>query len=249
MSAILALLLLTLSPATAQEVAQSPGGACAAQYEAGDYPAAAACYRALEAAGHHNGHLHYNEGNAWYRAGDTGRAVLAYRRAQLHLPRDGDVQANLNAARRGAKDDLEPPDARGAVARTLLAPYDALSQAELLLLGSLAAALLFVLLAIRVRRELPGGGGPLVLLGLLAAGALFGWSVRSYELTTSPVAVVVGAEVTLRSGRDLQSVDLVRLHAGAEALVVEEGDQWVQVALSSGQRGWLPASELGLVRP
>jgi tetratricopeptide (TPR) repeat protein len=249
MSALLALLLLAIPAASAQEVATSPGAACAADYERGAYADAAACYRALEAAGHHNGHLHYNEGNAWYRAGDTGRAVLAYRRAELYLPRDGDVRANLAAARRAAKDDLEPPDSRGAFARAVLAPYDGLSPRELLLLGSVAWALFFSLLALRVRRDLPGGAGPLVLLGILAAAALIGWSIRSYELATSPVAVVLGDEVTLRSGRDLQSVDLARLHAGAEVTVVEEGDAWVQVALSSGQRGWMPASELGLVRP
>lgn len=248
MSAILVLLLL-VAPAAAQELGASPGADCSSKYGAGDYAEAAACFRALEAAGHRNGHLLYNEGNAWYRAGDTGRAVLAFRRAAIYLPRDGDVRANLQSARRRAKDDLAPPDTRGALASTVLAPYDALSPGELLWLGSVAWALLFGLLAVRVRRELPGGVGPLILLASLAAAALIGWSARSYQLTASPLAVVVGQEVTLRSGRDLQSVDLVRLHAGAEVRVVEEGGSWYQVALSSGQRGWLPGSEVGLVRP
>ena len=248
MSVVL-LLLLIVAPAAAQEVAQAPGARCTALYEGGAYTDAAECFRALESAGHRNGHLLYNEGNAWYRAGDAGRAVLAFRRAAVYLPRDGDVRANLAAARRRAKDDLEPPDTRSALAGTVLAPYDALSPAELLLLGSAAWGLLFVLLAVRVRRELPGGVGPLILLAMLAASGLMGWSARSYQLTASPLAVVVGEEVTLRSGRDLQSVDLVRLHAGAEVRVVEEGGSWYQVALSSGQRGWLPGSEVGLVRP
>lgn len=248
MTALFALLLL-VSPAAAQEVAQAPGAACTAAYEGGQYQAAAECFRGLQSDGHRNGHLLYNEGNAWYRAGDIGRAVLAYRRALIFLPRDGDVVANLRSARQRATDDLEPPDTRGALLGTVLAPYDALGPRELLVVGSVAWALFFGLLAVRVRRDLPGGAGPLVLLALLAASALIGWSARSYQLAAHPLAVVVGDEVTLRSGRDLQSVDLVRLHAGAEVRVVEEDAAWIQVALSSGQRGWLPSSELGLVRP
>lgn len=248
MKALLLVMMLAL-PASAQQVAQPASFDCGALYEAGSYAEAAACFGSLEATGNHNGHVLYNQGNAWYRAGDVGRAVHAYRRALLYLPRDGDVRANLASARSRAKDALEPPDSRGALGRALLAPYDSFSAGELLLLGSLAWALLFSALAVRTRRELIGGAGLLVLIAIFAGLNLIGWTARSYQLRQHPVAVVLSAEVTLRSGRDLQSVDLARLHAGAEGRVVERTDDWVQVALSSGQRGWLPASEVGLVLP
>ena len=54
---------------------------CVEQYNAGAYADAARCFEALEAEGHLNGHLLYDQGNAWYRAGDVGRAIHAWRRA------------------------------------------------------------------------------------------------------------------------------------------------------------------------
>ena len=222
---------------------------CPGLYEAGDYRAAAACFEALEQSGTHNGHLLYNLGNAWYRAGDPARALLAYRRASLYLPRDGDLAANLESVRGQTKDDLDPPDTRSTLASTLLGPYDALSQRELLLVGGIAWALFMLLLAWRTRRELPYGLGLVLLTGSVAVFGLVGGGARSYQTSHSPIAVVLSPEVTVRSGRDVRSTDLVRLHAGAEVRALEEHDDWTQVLLSNGTRGWLPRESLGLVQP
>jgi len=227
----------------------APAFDCEALYKGGDYKASIDCFLALESQGHHNGHLLYNLGNAWLRHGEVGQAVLAYRRALLFLPRDGDLRANLKTARERARDDLEPPDVRAPLARTLLAPYDSLSSSELLVLGVTTWALCFLLLTIRRLRETEGLGAVAGVLAVVAILGLSGHFVRSYQQEARPITIVLADEVTLRSGRDLRSVDLARLHAGAELSAVEQSDGWVQVLLSSGQRGWLPASELGLVRP
>jgi len=236
----LLLALLTFAPAQAAD--------CFGAYEAGEYADAATCFEELELAGNHNGHLLYDTGNAWYRAGDVGRAVLSYRRALLFLPRHGDVRANLVSARGQSRDDLPPPDVRGPLGRTLLSPYDALSRSELLLLGAFGWALLMTGLALRLGRGVDLPLPALVAAGILAGGGLIGWAARSYTLSAHPVGVVLDEEVTLRSGRDLQSVDLARLHAGAELAVVEQAERWIQVSLSTGQRGWLPAGSVGLVQ-
>ncbi len=230
------------SPAAAQSFD------CPTLYADGDYGAAAACFEALAAQGNANGHLFYNLGNARYRAGEVGAAVLAYRRAALYLPRDGDLEANLDRARTLSRDDLEPPGGREALARTLLGPYDALSASELLLLGAIAWALLFGVAAIRLVRPFAGWGGVVALLGAVALFGLGGWAARSYTISQHPVAVVLEPEVTLRSGRDVLSTDLARLHEGAEVEVVEEDGDWVQVALSTGLRGWLSRGSVGLAR-
>ena len=221
---------------------------CPGLFEAGRYLEAASCFESLLDQGNVNGHLLYDLGNAWYRAGEMGEAIVAWRRARLFLPRDGDVKANLDAARDRTKDDLEPPDLRAGLARPLLAPFDALAASELLLLGSIAWAMLFIVLAIRLRRPFAGWLALVATLAVLAIAGLGGSLARSYSVSRHPVAVVTTEEVTLRSGRDILSTDLARLHEGAEARVVEESDGWVQVTLSTGLRGWLPSDALGLVR-
>ncbi len=243
--ALVLLVLLLPLPALATPASE----ACVEQYNAGNYEQSARCFEALEAEGHHNGHLLYDQGNAWFRAGDIGRAVHAWRRSALFLPRDGDLAANLRAAREQARDDLAPPDERAPLTRTLLLPFDRMAAGELLLLGAIAWALLLLLAAIRVVRPFPGAPGLLLLAGVLSLGGLSGWAARTVQLSSRPLGVVLNEEVTLRSGRDVQSRDLLVLHAGAELRVVERSTGWLQVALSSGQRGWLPTASVGLVVP
>jgi tetratricopeptide (TPR) repeat protein len=244
------MLMLTLIPGTVS--AQQEGAAnnydCPALYDSGNYPSAADCFTSLEAGGNHNGHLLYNLGNALQQAGKTGEAILAYRRAQLFLPRDGDLAANLASARDKARDDLPPPGEREAIAATLLAPYDSLSAAELLVIGALAWALLFTLLTLRSWRDENLLSLPMVLLAVVAVLSLGGHLARSYQVSEQPTGVVLEEEVTLRSGRDLRSVELARLHEGAELDVLAEEPDWTQVRLSTGQKGWLPRSSVGLAR-
>ena len=187
------------TPAAAQEVAQPPSFDCSALYAAGEYEAAAECFESLELQGNSNGHLLYNLGNARYRADQLGLAVHAWRRARLHLPRDGDLAAHLQTARARLRAALPPPDVRAPLERALLAPYDALSARELLLLGAFAWALLFVVLAIRVARSVPGWLPAALTLGAIAIFGLVGWSARSYSVARHPIAVVIVDEVTLRS--------------------------------------------------
>ncbi len=244
------LLALTMLPSIAN--AQQDGAAnqydCPALYDSGEYASAADCFASLEAAGNHNGHLLYNLGNALQQAGKTGEAILSYRRAQLYLPRDGDLAANLTSARDKARDDLPPPGEREAVAATLLAPYDSLSASELLIVGTLCWALFFTLLTFRSWRDEDLLSLPMALLAILAFLSLGGHLTRSYQVSQQPTGVVLSEEVTLRSGRNLRSVELARLHEGAELQVLSEEADWTQVRLSTGQKGWLPRPSVGLAR-
>jgi|GEM_PF-265526 len=238
----IAVQVLLLAPAVASPASQ----ACVAAYNEGAYSQAATCFEALEGEGHRTGDLLYDQGNAWYRAGELGRAILAWRRAQLLIPRDGDLIANLDSARERTKDEIPLPGGRGFIWGALLLPIDRMSSTELLLLGALGWALLFCLAAVRVRRPFTGAAPAMALGAGMAVLGLGGWLFQSWEHASRPVGVVLHDEVTLRSGRDLQSRDLLVLHEGAELHVVERGTPWIQVAVPEGPRGWLPSQAVGV---
>jgi tetratricopeptide (TPR) repeat protein len=69
-------------------------------YEQGKYREAVVAYEGLQAAGTHSAALWFNLGNAHFKAGHVGDAIAAYRRAEQLAPRDADVRANLEFARR-----------------------------------------------------------------------------------------------------------------------------------------------------
>ena len=263
-AALLALALLPAvgaAPAAAFWGGDSRGGdpeEAARRYDAGDYREAAEIWRALlreaavrpegaagpgsaPGAGWDRAALHYNLGNAEFRDGRLGYAMLHWERALRLRPGDPEARANLalarslldrrlTAAAASAEGDAASGDAsvsvdafalellrsmEGFTAGVRRAPpgrFAAFVVASALLGGALATLLLF-------------GVGPrrLFLAGLAAAvlsAGVSGFLLR-LALTAPPLAVVVRPAAALRSGPGPSFPQLASL---PEGLYVEVGE-------------------------
>ena len=87
--------------AVSQESPEAEAASAALSYDAGDYETAAASYRRLLEApeGLDRAALHYNLGNAEYRTGRLGYAMLHWERSLAIRTGDGDARANVALAR------------------------------------------------------------------------------------------------------------------------------------------------------
>jgi tetratricopeptide (TPR) repeat protein len=75
-----------------------------------EYRESAALLESLLADGFRNGAVYCNLGNAYFQAGEYGRAIAAYRKAKPYRPRDSYLDANLRQALSVAPGHLpEPP--------------------------------------------------------------------------------------------------------------------------------------------
>ncbi|MCB9759607.1 MAG: tetratricopeptide repeat protein [Alphaproteobacteria bacterium] len=223
-------------------LAAPPQEEAVAAYLEGDYSASVDHGLAALEAGAVNGDVYYNLGNALYREGRLAEAVLAWRRAALLMPRDGDTVANLERARRETRDRIEWP-AQGSA----LFWRDSLSLREQGWGAAILLALVGALGLIRRKRPLPIEI-PALLLGvpgvLLAASTAVAWQ----ELSTYPGAVVLVEQAQVRSAGG-GGVVIFELHEGAEVRLWERVADQVQVALPDGRRGWMRADALGVVDP
>lgn len=211
-----------------------------AAYEAGEWQASIDSYEALLERGYDSGLLQYNLGNALLRNGELGRAISALRRARAQLPRNQEVQQNLEFARRSAKDDLLPPEP-ALVAKTLFFWHYALGPRELWRVAILSNLLFWALLLIRilVRRRLEA-----VRLALVVTVAVFvasGGSLAARALLPLRVAVVLPPELNVYSGARSDTEVRFRLHAGSEVRLLERLDDWLRIALPDGEQGWIEA--------
>src|SRR5207253_6076018 len=68
-------------------------------YEQGKFGDAAAAYGKIIADGRVSPALYFNLGNALFKSGQVGRAILNYRLGEQLAPRDPDIRANLRFAR------------------------------------------------------------------------------------------------------------------------------------------------------
>ena len=193
----------------------SPGvdaAAAALSYDEGDYEAAGVLYRRLleeSDEGVDRAALHYNLGNAEYRAGRLGYAMLHWERSLALHPGDDDARANLGLAHELLDRRLTEAAASGAsdtFSLELLRSMQGFGAwlrrsspdriAWVLSASALLAGALWTLLMLgRGRRRLVVAGLGLVMLAAAASGALL-----RLRVTAPPVAVVVQPGAALRSG-------------------------------------------------
>lgn len=187
------------------------------------------------------GDVLFNLGNAWFRAGEIGRAIASYREAERYLAGDPFLAANLAEARRIA--EVTPPEP--ALSDRLLfwrswLSYPAAAHCALAL--TLLAFVLCVLARWGVRRVVVASR---LSVGLAAlALAVFALEFRRHEWIRR--GVVVADEVVARKG-DAESYGpafTAPLKEGQELRVLDSRGGWARVQLASGIDGWVPEDAL-----
>ena len=210
-------------------------------YDENRLPVAIAGWEALVGEGQKQPETLFNLGNAHYRNGNLGKAILAYRQAQRLAPRDPDVRANLGFAAQSA--GIELP-ARKPLAALLLD----FSRAEWLGFGIacfwlLAGALAAWILWPRFRFVARPAAAVFAALLLLA---LAGLAVHR-DLERTPEGVVMAREQKILSSPLETSTPLLAIPEGAIVRMLESRGNWTEVELGE-TRGWLPAGALATVR-
>lgn len=213
-------------------------------YEAGHYAEASAIYEAILESGLHHSSVYYNLGNAYFKQGELGRAILNYRRAQRLDPRDADIATNLSIARAQTVDQLEVP-AEGVLANLVKLAEEWLTLGEAMVLALILWLLMGALAALALIKPAWRhwcGIGMGVLAVFLVIG-LISMANRYYTEQNYPPAVIVAQEVDVTSGPGTSEQYLVEftLHAGAEVSLIENRSGWDRIALPGDLQGWAPA--------
>jgi tetratricopeptide (TPR) repeat protein len=211
-------------------------------YAEGKFADAANAYEKILASGAASPSLLFNYGNAEFKSGNLGRAIAAFRRAELLAPRDSEIRANLAFVR----NQVQGATVRESFWQNWLGN---LSLNEWTVFAAIAFWLTFVLLAAKQLR--PALAAKLktatwIFAALtISSGTILGVQAASHF--SKQTAVIISAAATARSGPfdDAQSAFTVR--DGVELSVLDRRDDWVQVADGSGKTGWLPAKQVEIL--
>jgi tetratricopeptide (TPR) repeat protein len=196
------------------------------------------------AGGQESGNVYFNLGNAYFRAGDAGRAILEYERARRLLPRDPDTRANLDYARALAGEADDEPSVWARLAFPLA---DRLSADELWLASSaLYAALMLALAGSRLVRGFERGARPLALgLAVLLAIFLSSAIYRLVSLDLPAWAVIVAKDgATVRFEPSANGTVYFQAKPGSTVELLAEREGWAQIARRDGRRGWIERATL-----
>ena len=233
--------LLLLGVAVVSYPAHSPAAVPAAAfdaanklYEEGKFTDAVSAYEKLAQSGETSAALYFNLGNAFFKSGQIGRAVAAYRTAEQLTPRDPDLRANLQFARNQAQGPSLSP---GRWQRWL----GRLTLNEWTLLAVVAVWLWLLLLAVlQWRPALKPALRTYVFSLAILAGFLCVCATASLRQTRfTRTAIVVSADAVVRYGPLAESPTAFTVHDGAELRVLDQKDEWLQVSPDPRRVGWL----------
>jgi tetratricopeptide (TPR) repeat protein len=218
-------------------------------YEQGQYAAAAAAYEGLAQSHRGCASLYFNLGNAWFKAGQNGRAIAAWRQAGRLAPRDPSLRFNLQFARKRVSGGFDPP-APDWWRRVL----DQLTLNEWTLLAAAGLWIWFILLALgEVRAEWRRAlRGYATLMGLVSVSLAGGLAAAIHSQEGMVEAVVISSTAVVRQGTFDESPSVYQLHDGMEVSVLDryvrsEADQrqeWLEVRNAQNRRGWLKRDQV-----
>jgi len=210
-------------------------------YQEDRYQEAINGYIELIGNGYVNGHLYYNLGNAYFRAGQLGRAILNYKRAQLLIPRDADLNFNLRYAIDQSQDAV-------SVDQNFLKQaffwLDEITLRELMWVFAVLNLLFWGILLLRLfrRPEWTYYVFIVLLTFWLVGGVSLG--VKWHQFQTDRRAVILAGEVDVLAGPDSNDTVLFKLHEGTTVHRERIEDGWSLIRLSENKRGWLKSSDI-----
>lgn len=240
-SAAIVMLVVACANAAAQDA--DAFGKANEEYNAGRFREAIELYETALKSGQTTAALFYNLGNAHFRAGDLGRAILNYERALALEPQHPEANANLRLARDKARAlDLQANWWDRLTARASAKHYAIAAAASFWI----AAFSLTALLLARRRSAKLIGTFVLALLVLAATvGAL-------YALETGKkgraVAVVVAPNIQARLATADSAGTVLVLPPGTKIKILSTRGDWSYASLPNNLRGWIPAQSAEPVR-
>lgn len=210
-------------------------------YEAREYDKAIEEYQKIVNEGVESGPLYYNIGNAYFKTGKTGYAILYYKKALKLMPADSDLKSNLSYAQSLTEDSSLQQQDVNRFAWLVRIPFK-----EFTLNG--VARILMILYLIMVGLIIGGIVSnifkrratfifyPTLILFLLA---LAGFSVRYYdeEVLTRGIAVAKTAECKYEPID--KSTTYFTLKEGQEVLVLKTRNGWRRIKRLDGKLAWV----------
>ena len=216
---------------------------------AGLYKAAAGRFEQLARRGTiKDGRLFYNIANSHFLAGDLGRAILNYRRAQRYISADRNLNHNLSYARRQCIDKIEQSEQSEFFKTVLFWHYD-LPMATRAVLLAIAYVLLWTFAAWKIFSRRPALRPAVIVCLLLTAAFAGSLAVNVLDISGTKGGVILASEVTARKGNSTayQPSFTAALHEGTEFTVIEGRNRWLYIELADGRKCWIPAETAELI--
>ncbi len=219
-------------------------------YQSGEFENAIASYNKIIEDGYESAALYFNLGNAYFREGNIGYAILNYERALKLSPGDEDIKHNLAFANAQTRDKPEPLPSffifnwwESLLALNSLNGWVYLSYfIFILLLLSLGLYLVGRKLILQRYSFYTALGFTVILIALVVISG-----VKYMRETKISNGIIIQPAVTVKLSPDIRSNDAFVIHEGLKVTVEDKVENWFRIRLPDGKVGWLEKKELEII--
>ena len=220
------------------------------KYATGEFSAALAGYKEIEAMGYASDALFYNIGNCYFKISDVARSILYYERALRLNPSGRDIKYNLALAKEYTLDKIE--EVPEFIVTTWIRDINYIFSSDvwtyISVIFFIAAALLLLFFRYgptpSLRKLSFFLSMFLILFGLIFT--LFAWNQRS-AYHKEDAAIVMLPVSSVRNSPDGSGSPLFILHEGTKVQLIESLGNWRRIELSDGRQGWIFGNDIEII--
>ena len=194
--------------------------------------------------------LYYNLGNAHYRLGKVGYAILYYEKALKLSPNDEDVKHNLALAKLNLQDKVDtlPPFFifnlwEGLLASFSVTGWTIIVYIVFILLLIVSVAYFFSRNVSEQRISFFSGAG----LAIALVFAIILLVVKMNKEYNVKDGIIVETAVVVKSSPDYSSKDSFQIHEGLKVTLEDQVDDWVKIRLNDGKIGWISEKSIEII--
>ena len=203
-------------------------------------------YEKIIDSGQENSTVFYNLGNAYYRLGNIGHAIWAYKHANKFSPRDKDIIHNLKIAEAKKIDRINSPP--------LFILHDfyrkiksSMTMFELILVGGI----LFFIFSLLWIMQIFSGKKNVLSKGIFQILLTFIVIVHTVILDMAFERKRISNEAIIVEKSDAQSGPflgdnkvLFKINEGSVVEILDEKNNWSEIILIDGKKGWVLSNAL-----
>jgi len=219
-------------------------------YKNNRYQLAIEEYNKLLLDGYEGTSLYYNLGNAHYRLGKIGFAILYYEKALKLSPNDEDVKHNLALSKLNLKDKVDtlPPFFIFNIWEGLLASFSVTGWTIIVyiffILVLLASIAYFFSRNVTEQRISFFTGVGLTTILILTIILL---TVKMNKEFNVKDGIIVETSVVVKSSPDYSAKDSFQIHEGLKVRLDDQVDDWVKIRLDDGKIGWIMQKSIKII--
>ena len=213
------------------------------EYAQGHFKEAISGHEALVRAGQWSANLFYDLGNAYFRVGDFGHAILNYERALALERHHPEATANLQIAR----DEAHALELQQSWPERYL-QFASVNEYSIAAAIAFWLAVFAIVMLIFARRRSATLIATLIFCLLVSAVATYAVYILEGGSNGSAQAIVTGKNVQARLATADTANSVLALPPGSEVKILSTRGDWIYAALPNNLRGWIPAKDAQQVR-